>query len=149
MTRPAFILVALAAVATAASPDRGDWSAVNRLTAGTLVEVIHRGLQRSTGKLVEANDNGVTIESGGSSHTIARAGVRRISISSQRRSRRAVAGLALGAAGGAALMLVAAMAGDIDIRYDYLLPAGAVLGAGAGAGIAASTGRRVTIYRAR
>jgi hypothetical protein len=140
------LLTVTGAAITGAEP--GDWNAVTQAPRGALVEVIHGGLKRATGVLMEATAESVTIRTDAGSSSFARANVRRLSIVKKSRKKRALLGAAIGAGAGAAAMALSANVGDIDIRRDIVVGVGAALGAAAGAGFGALSGGPETIYRA-
>ncbi|MBC7924115.1 MAG: hypothetical protein H7039_00510 [Bryobacteraceae bacterium] len=152
MKKPWLFLLVLA-FSSAVQAEQGtnddrNWSEVTRLSAATKVEVIHSGLKRSVGTLIAASNDAIRINTDTGSRLIPRAEVKRVTIASRSRRKRLILGLAIGAGAAAIATLITANAGDIDIRYDYLIGGAAVLGAGAGAGIGAMLGGPKTVYRA-
>lgn len=145
--RIAAALVGVLAMNAWSAEGENEWSRVVALPTGARVEVIHSGLKRSQGELVRVSDSEIAVRSDAGSTTITRAEVRRVTVNSRSRKRRALIGLAIGAGVGALVTVGAARSGDIDIRRDYVAGAGAVVGAGAGAAIGAATGGPVTVYR--
>lgn len=126
---------------------KDDWNRVVELPVGARVEVIHSGLKRSQGEVVRVTDSEITLRGDAGSPTILRGEVRSVTVSRRSRTRRVLLGLAIGASVGALTTVVSAQSGDIDIRRDYIAGAGALVGGGAGAAIAAVTAGPITIYR--
>lgn len=125
-----------------------DWSVVSGLHAGTPVEVVFSNLKRAVGPIVEAADDHLTLQTTSGPSRIARSEVRRVSVTSRSRSKRAIIGLAIGAGAGAAIAAIAVKSNDIDIRYDISIGVPMALGGAIGAGVGASTGGSRTVYRA-
>lgn len=132
-----------------AQNDRSDWSRVAGLAAGTRVEVIHGNLKRLQGSVVAASSGDITVQTRDTRETVGKGDVLRISIAEGSRKKRALLGMALGAAAGGVALAAGAQAGDIDIRRDVMAGAGAAAGGGIGALIGAATGGPRTIYRRR
>lgn len=124
------------------------WDALAQLPAGATVEVIHGGLKRASGTLVEATSEGITVRTADGINVIARNDVRRVSVMRKSRKKRALLGAAMGAGVGALALALGANSGDIDIRRDIVVGAGAAAGADLGAAVGAATGGPETIYRA-
>lgn len=144
-----FFCVALLALgASAILPAQSEWSKVVAIAPGAKVEVIHGNLQRVSGTFVAANDDGVTVSTESGNRGIARNEVRRLSLQHKSRKKRTLIGLGLGAAAGAAALAIGATSGDIDIRRDLVVSAGALAGGGLGAAVGALSGGPETIYRA-
>ena len=142
-------LLALAASSTLLAQSAPlEWGKVFAVAPGAKVEVVHGNLQRAVGAFVEATDDSVTVSSASGTSTIARADVRRFTIQNKSRKKRTLMGLAIGAAAGAAALAIGANSGDIDIRRDWVVAAGALTGGGLGAAAGAFSGGPETIYRA-
>lgn len=135
--------------AAAMGGDTGSWEAVTQAPRGATVEVIHAQVKRATGTLVDATEEGITIETTTGISLVARREVRRVSLVRKSRKKRALLGAVLGAAAGAAALALGASAGNIDIQRGLVTGAGAALGAGIGGAFGAMTGGSETIYRAR
>ena len=125
-----------------------DWSSVSRLAGGTPVEVIHGNLKRAQGTLAGATADSITLRTDTGDATIPRTDVKRVSVRSASRSKRALIGAAIGSVALGAVAAIGAHTGDIDIRRDLVFGAGALAGAAGGAGIGAATSGPQTIYRA-
>ena len=146
-----FSAVALAVIGIAtlqAEQGPSDWSAVNAVASGTRMEIVHGSLKRSSGTMVSSTGDSVTLATEAGTSVIPRGEVKRASIIRHSRKKRILIGMAIGAGAGAAIMAIGAQAGDIDLRYDYLMGAGAALGGGIGAGVGSVVGGPLTIYRA-
>jgi hypothetical protein len=129
-------------------PAQTDWSVVRGLHAGTPVEVVFGNLKRAAGPVVEATDDNLTVQTASGPSLIARSDVRRVSVTTRLRSKRALIGLAIGAGAGAAIAAIAVKSNDIDIRHDISIGVPMALGGAIGAGVGAATGGPRTVYRA-
>jgi hypothetical protein len=141
------VLVVLTLVSGLSAQAPSDWSAITRIASGTRVEIIHGALKLSTGELLDSTDEMLTLRTDGGTRVIPRIEVKRVSVIRHSRKKRMLIGMAAGAGAGAAIMLIGAEAGDVDIRYDYLMGAGAVLGGAIGAGVGSLVGGPETVYR--
>src|SRR5262245_19785311 len=95
-------------VAAANGAERRDWNAVTQAPRGAQVEVIHSGLKRARGVLVEATAESITVQAEAGPTSIARADVSRVSILKRLRMNRTLVGAAIGAGVGAAAMALGA-----------------------------------------
>lgn len=143
----ASLLLASAGFCTGADPD--PWAGVTRLPAGTHVEVIHGKLSRLRGPVLASSPESLIVQSETGRVELPRKEILRVSVHGNGRKKRALTGLALGAAAGAAVFAIGATTGDIDIRRDLVVGAGALAGGGIGAAVGAATAGPRTIYRAR
>lgn len=141
-------LLGYAFATTVAAANLGDWTSVTRVSAGTQIEVIHGRLRRTSGVLVAATAEDITVETAMGSTVIARSEVRRVSLIRHSKKKRILLATAIGAGIGAAAAAIGVHSGDIDIRHDYVVAAGLVAGGGVGAVIGAASSGPVTIYRA-
>ena len=133
-------------IAVAAGPEAA-WDRVAALPPGTRVEVIHGSLKRLQGQVVRSSPADITVQGSANPETVAKADVVRVSTMEKSRRKRALLGLAIGAAAGAAVFVASANAGDVDIRRDLIAGAGGAAGGGVGALVGAATGGPKTIYR--
>lgn len=147
MNFSAGILALILVASLRAETQPSGWEAVNAIAAGTRIEIVHGALKRSNGTMVSCTDTAVTIETGAGTTVIPRSEVKRASVIRHSRKKRTLVGMAIGAGAGAAIMAIGAQAGDIDLRYDYLIGGGAVLGGAIGAGVGSLVGGPVTVYR--
>lgn len=134
-------------MAAAAEPEVTSWDRVASLRPGTRVEVIHGNLKRLHGHVVRTSAADITVQTSANPETVAKVDVVRVSTRENSLKKRALLGLAIGAAAGAAVFVVGGNAGDIDIRRDLMAGAGAAAGGGVGALVGAATGGPKTIYR--
>ncbi|MBX9602949.1 MAG: hypothetical protein K2X35_18235 [Bryobacteraceae bacterium] len=134
-------------IAAAAEPEVTTWDRVTALRPGTKVEVIHGNLKRLQGQVVRTSAADITVQGSATPETVAKVDVVRVSTIENSRKKRALLGLAIGAAAGAAAFVVGANAGDVDIRRDLIAGAGGAAGGGVGALVGAATGGPKTIYR--
>lgn len=143
----ALLLTTLLAPHVYSKDSLGDWSRVAALSPGVNIHVVHHGLKQDQGRLVASTPDGLEINTPSGNLQLAKADVRRISVTRKSRKNRTLIGLGLGAAAGAATFAIGASSGDIDIRRDLVTGAGAAVGAAAGAAIGAATAGPETIYR--
>jgi len=86
------------ALGNAAASD--DWSAVTRLATGSALRVEVSAEPSTTGRLVSAQTNQVTISTGSSQRTLLRPEIRRVILVQRRTGQRAKRGLIIGAIAG-------------------------------------------------
>jgi hypothetical protein len=137
--------------ALCAQKDQDSWSALNGLKAGRGIEVIESRMQRHAGEFVNATDEVLTLQEGGSDVSIKREDIVRVSTSSApRRGEHAVIGLVVGGGIGAAIGALAGSShgflGGSDRGIAALV--GIVIGAPSGALVGALIPAHTTVYRA-
>ena len=131
---------------------RGGWGDVEALAAETEVVVDLEAGERRRGRLRTTEPDSVTVDAGGSAHTIRRSEVRAVHVFERRGStaKSVLIGTAVGAAAGMALG--AGVSPRIDVARRVTVPilgaAGAAAGAITGYVIGRSRSRRVMIYQA-
>lgn len=86
------------ALGNAAAPD--DWSAVTRLATGSALRVEVSAEPSTTGRLVSAQTNQVTISAGSSQRTFLRPEIRRVVLVQRRTGQKAKRGFIIGAIAG-------------------------------------------------
>lgn len=136
-----------AASALAASHD--DWNDVVELQPGARIEVIHGALQKTTGRLAAVNGDSISIQTEGELLLVDRTDVRRVTVKSGSRKRRALIGALIGAAAGTAFAVIGGANDSFEVQTGIVAAAAATGGAGIGAAIGSATGGSRTIYRAR
>ena len=91
---------ARSAVASRNTPAPDDWSAVTRLATGTALRVEVSAEPSTTGRLVSAQANQVTISAGSSQRTFLRPEIRRVVMVQRSTGRKAKRGFVIGAIAG-------------------------------------------------
>jgi hypothetical protein len=138
-----------------AQKQKGAWSDLNGLKAGQGIEVVDASMKSHNGDFVTVTDEFLTVKEHGSTVSLKREDVVRVSTGSGRkRGEHAVIGLIAGAGIGAAAGAIAANrttgSGWFVWKAEPGIGAliGIVIGAPIGAGIGAAVPAHTTIYRA-
>ena len=153
MLRPVLILVLFLGIPAAlgAQTRQGSWSNLNRLKAGQGIEVIESSMKRHAGKFVTVTDELLTLKENGSSVSVKREDVVRVSTSSgPKRGEHALIGLVVGGAIGAGIGAASGsntgFLGGSSRGIAALV--GVVIGAPSGALVGAVLPAHTTVYRA-
>jgi hypothetical protein len=145
MKRISIFLLILFTVSVSAAWAQKPWDSLKRLQPGQKIEVVDMNLKLLKGTFVNVSDAAIFLRTDASEIAIDRANVLRVSARGDKRGRNALIGLAIGAAGGAALGV-----GIMERESGY---GGAVAGTTAlfgavGAGVGAACRGSRTVYRA-
>ena len=132
-----------------------SWDNLKTLRVGEKIQVVDQRLKSLTGTFVGVTEEAISFQVGQDSVTVQREDVLRVTCRERsRRGRNALIGLGIGAAAGAAGMVIALeKTTNGPVYYDgeaaAQIASGAILVGGIGAGVGAAFPSHPTIYRAK
>ncbi len=132
---------------------RESWDNLKRLQPGQKIEVVDIDLKTLRGVFASFSEEAISLQSDKGETMVERGNVIRVSARGGKRGRNALIGLGIGAAAGAAGMVIALeKTTNGPVYYDgeaaTVITSGAILAGGIGAGIGAAFPGSRTVYRA-